>query len=66
MTEIEILQCFRRNANGSWTGVKECQIGGMTMGLGNVFGRNGIVVNGVDVAAFLDRLAAKYPQAVRT
>jgi hypothetical protein len=65
MTEIEVLQCFRRNGPGSWTAIKPFQIGGVSMSPGVSFTR-GVVMNGVDMAAQLDQLAAKYPASVAT
>jgi hypothetical protein len=64
MTEIEVLQSFRRNANGSWTALKPFSIGGVSAGPGISFSR-GVAFSGLDLAALLDQLAAKYPWAVQ-
>lgn len=65
MTEIELLQCFRRNGNGTWSALKSITVGGVTMGPGVSFSR-GVSFSGVDVAHLLDQLAIKYPWAVQT
>lgn len=63
MTEQEVLQSFRRNEDGSWQALRSVQISaggvGMTIGPGMSFSR-GIQFMGVDLAAYLDSLAAKY------
>ena len=65
MTEIEVLQSFRRNANGSWTPLRPVSLNGITMGTGVAF-TQGVSFGGVDLAAELNRLAAKFPQHVLT
>jgi hypothetical protein len=65
MTEVEFLQSFARNLDGSWRAIKPVQIGGVGMGPGVAFG-HGVSMGGVNVAATLDQLAAKYPWAVQT
>ena len=64
MTDIEVLQCFRRNADGTWTATKPFSIGGVSMGPGVSFSR-GVAFSGVDLASMLDQLAARYPFAVQ-
>jgi hypothetical protein len=65
MTELDFLKAFRRNPNGSWTPTTTVTIGSVTMGPGVAFSV-GVAFGGVDVAAELNRLAAKYPLLVRT
>jgi hypothetical protein len=65
MTELEVLQSFRRNANGSWTPLKTVTIGGITVGPGVAF-TPGVAFSGLDLAALLNQLAAKYSWAVQT
>lgn len=65
MTEVEFLQCFRRNFDGTWAAVKPVNIGGVGMGPGVSFSR-GVSMGGMEVAAVLDQLAAKYPWAIQT
>ena len=64
MTELEVLQCFRRNANGSWTAIKPFSIGGVSMGPGVSF-IPGVSFSHVDLASTLTALATKYPWAVQ-
>ena len=63
MTELEVLQSFRRNADGTWTAVRGFTVGGVSMGPGVSFSR-GVSFSGVDMASELDALAAKYPFSV--
>ncbi len=64
MNEHEILQCFKRNDNGTWVPLKTIAVGGVNMEPGAVFSR-GERTNGIDVAAYLDGLAERYPLSVR-
>lgn len=65
MTEIEFLQCFRRNLDGSWSVIRPINIGGVAMGPGVSFTR-GVSMGGMEVAAVLDQLALKYPFSLLT
>jgi hypothetical protein len=65
MTEIEVLQSFRRNGPGSWSCIKPITIGAVSMGPGVSFTR-GVSMSGVNMAEQLDQLAAKYPGSVVT
>lgn len=64
MNEHEILQSFRHNGNGTWTPLKTITVGGVTMEPGVVFSL-GVPFGGIDVAAYLDDLAERYPLSVR-
>ena len=64
MNEHEILQSFRHNRNGTWTPLKTVAVAGVTMEPGVVFSR-GVPFSGIDVAAYLDDLAQRYPLSVR-
>jgi hypothetical protein len=65
MNEHDILQSFRHNGNGTWTPRKEIAVAGVRMEPGVVFSR-GEPLGGIDVAAYLDDLAERYPLSVRT
>jgi hypothetical protein len=65
MNEVEFLQSFRRDGDGSWSAIKPINIGGVGMGPGVSFTR-GVSMGGIEVAAALDQLAAKYPWAIQT
>ena len=64
MNEHDILQSFRHNSNGTWTPLKEVAVAGVRMEPGIVFSR-GVPFGGIDVAAYLDDLAERYPLSVR-
>ena len=64
MNEHEILQSFRRNSDGTWTALKSVAVSGVRMEASVVFSR-GALFSGIDVAAYLDHLAATYPLSVR-
>jgi hypothetical protein len=64
MNEHEILQSFRRNRNGTWTALKSVAVASVRMETSVVFSR-GVLFSGIDVAAYLDNLAATYPLSVR-
>ncbi len=65
MNPHEILQSFRRNPDGTWTALKSVAIAGNRMDASVVFAR-GLSFSGIDVAAYLDNLAATYPLSVRS
>ncbi len=64
MNEHEILQSFRHNGNGTWSPLKTVAVGGVSMEPGVIFSR-GVPFGGIDVAAYLDDLAERYPLSVR-
>jgi hypothetical protein len=65
MNQHEILQSFLRNNDGTWSPLKTISVAGVRMEQGMSFTR-GVKFSGIDVAAFLDDLAANYPLSVRS
>lgn len=65
MNEHEILQCFRRNVDGTWTPLKVVAVGGVQITSDVSFSR-GKLTNGIDVAAYLDDLAERFPLSVHS
>jgi hypothetical protein len=64
MNEHEILQSFKHNSDSTWTPPKVVAIQGVNMQSGIAFSR-GLPHSGIDVAAYLDDLAERYPLSVR-
>ena len=64
MNEHEILQSFRHNSDGTWTPLKVVAVQGVNMQSGVSFSRR-LANSGIDVAAYLDDLAERYPLSVR-
>ena len=65
MNEIEFLQSFRRNGDGTWSVTRPITIGSASMGPGATLGA-GAFVGGLNIVETLNGLAAKHPHLVQT
>jgi hypothetical protein len=65
MNEHEILQSFSHNGDGTWTPLIPIAVAGVAVEPGVRFSR-GVPTSGIDIAAFLDDLAMRYPLSVQS